>query len=614
MGTHLGLSLPEQGPPPANAFDIRPKKVEQWLADLPMANIGETARQIFGVLTETNRYTLPPQDRLRVLEILREPVQYLTDSLKKHFVGASLPLPAKNRKIATLAREIYAEMATGYKIALEDSHARSGLFRDNKTLSQLTHRALTYQGRILLTIYQIYAPVPAGLWRELHTLYQFAEENKLTAHSISDNQHRLLPKSSVLSEYKRLLLLALTSPYRLRQGEVERVYINLERWVGHCQLTKLEQSVNQNGRFVVVLNADYPPSYIPASQQSHHPEYCRSLNTEELARVLREQIMRNAGETLTTLTNIDVQTPTLSNDLMRRLMLTWGMTPKRSYSRVDKRNKVLVALGLSAAHHFILDSLGVESAGSPAANTAKVADTSRGEHRFSKPTHYQSQSVKDVNQTQPDVWDMIYPHEVRGFEPLKDSEPAPTPAFADLTTARDYRALTWQLVNESAGGCCLVNPGTEQASVRVGELIAIHHVDGTSPAVWSIGIIRWMKNDDHTGLHLGIQMLTPTAEASGIKPASQPGERHYQRSLLLPALTGIGQPATLILPPVPYREGNKLLLQLADKELPVTLTKMVENTGLFAQFQFSVPDTGVPKKTGHDASGERDFSNLWSTL
>ncbi len=605
MGTHLGLNLPEQGPRPANAFDIRPKKVEQWLTELPMANVGETARQIFGVLTETNRYTLPAQDRLRLLETLREPVHYLTETFKKHFVGVSFPLPAKNRQIAALTRELYTEMATGYKTALQDSLARTGLFRDNKTLALLVHRAITYLGRVLLTVYQVYAPVPVGLWRELHTLYSFSEEHKLSAVAIADNQHRQLPKSTVASEYKRLLLLSLTSPYRLRQGEVDKVYTNLERWVGHCRLNPLDQHNNQSGHFVIVLNADYPPRYTSASQQTHHPEYCRSLNTDELARVLREQIMRNAEETLTTLTGIDMQASTLSNDLMRRLMLTWGMSPKRSYSRVAKRDKVQVALGLRAAHHFILGSHGHLGEHDAEANSDKP---------FNQPAHYRSQTVKSINEAQPDVWDIIYPQEVTAFEPLRDSEPVQPLPFDPSAQTRQYETQTWKLINESAGGCCLVNPGREQANVLVGELIAIHHVDAPVPDSWSIGIIRWMKTDDTEGLHLGIQLLTPTAEAGGIKPASHPKQNNYQRSLLLPALDGIGQPATLVLPPVPYREGNKLLFQVAGRESPITLTKMVENTGLFAQFQFNTLEPPAHKKPGPGSDLEHDFSNLWSFL
>lgn len=603
MGTHLDLNLPEQGPRPANAFDIRPKKVEQWLAELPMANIGETARQIFGVLTEINRYTLPPQDRLRLLEVLREPVHYLSEAFKKHFVGISLPLPGKSRKTAGLTRAIYAEMGTGYKIALENSQARPRLFQDNKTLALLTHRAITYQGQVLLTTYQIYAPVPGGLWRELHALYRFAEERKLAANTVIDNRHRLLPKSTLASEYKRVLLLALASPYRLRQGEVEKVYVNLERWAQPCRLGQL----SQNGRFVIVLNADYPPSYMPPSQAKHHPQYCRGLDTDELARVLREQIMHNTEETLTTLTGIDLQTPTLSNDLMRRLMLTWGMTPQRSYSRVDKRDNVQVALGLSAAHHFIPGR-------SRQQHTHRRDTPAEGAQQFSLPAHYDSQPVKDINQTQPDVWEMIYSHDTTPLEPLRDNEPAQPPSFETSLGERNYHTQVWQIINESAGGCCLVNPVKEHASVLVGELVAFHPVDAPMPYTWHIGVIRWMKDDATKGLHLGIQMLSPAADIGGVKPASQPRQENYERTLLLPALTGINQPATLVLPPVPYREGNKLLLQVANGETPVALTKMVENTGLFAQFQFSLPDTSAPKRNHPESTNEHDFSTLWSTL
>ena len=45
-------------------------------------------------------------------------------------------------------------------------------------------------------------------------------------------------KSSIQAEYTRNLLLWLTSPYRLRQGEVTKVYSTLERWVQFCKVAQ----------------------------------------------------------------------------------------------------------------------------------------------------------------------------------------------------------------------------------------------------------------------------------------------------------------------------------------------------------------------------------------
>lgn len=94
-----GLAIPPQKEPDKASFDARPKFIAKWIAHLPMANLGETSRMVFKAVVEINRLQLPLQDRFKSLEALREPCQYITESLEKHFAGRPLPLNEKNRKI-----------------------------------------------------------------------------------------------------------------------------------------------------------------------------------------------------------------------------------------------------------------------------------------------------------------------------------------------------------------------------------------------------------------------------------------------------------------------------------------------------------------------------------
>ena len=605
MGKPLGLNVPERTNSGKHGFDVRPKKVEQWLAALPMANVGETARLVFHALTQTNRQEIQAAERLRFLEMLREPVLYITEALKKHFLSIPFPLPPKAQKVAALARELCAEMATGYKIALEDSAARSSLFSDSRQLQQLIHRALTYQGRMLLTAYQVYGAYPPGIWREIHALYAYAENNKLHRSPVVDGQRRLVPKSTISNEYKRILLLSLTSPYRLRQGEAEKVYINLERWAVHAHLNPVQKDESLSGRFVVVLNGDNPPSYIPLSKHNHYPELCRVLATDDLARVIREQIAQIQDEPLTTLTGIDKQTPTLSSDLMRRLMLAWGVTPKRSFSRTDKRDKVVVAMGLTSTHHFISRDRGQQAA-------EEAAHGATAEDPFHQPAQFDSIPVLDINQEQPDVWELVYPHDVTGFEP---APPAPASESSPTQSAERYHADIWKMVNESAGGCCLVSEHQQHSNVLVGELIGLRRQEQEEgPRRWSIGVIRWMKSTEQGQLTLGVQMLTPDAAPIGLRTVGGHGQASDHRALLLPDLAAINQPATVITPPVPYRVGSKVTLNVQGHHTGVELTKMMENTGLFAQFQFALMDKPEQKKPTDSWADDRDFSNVWSSI
>ena len=606
MAKPLGLNVPERVKNSGSKYDIRPKKLEQWLAALPMVNVGETARLVFGALVDINRDAISTQERVRFLETLRETVHYIAEALTRHFVGTPLPLPPKNQKIAALTRELYGEMATGYKVAIEDLLARPSLFTDQKLLTLLIHRAIGYLSRVLLTAYQVYGPFPAGIWQELHTLYQFAEAKKLQLHPVPDNQHKLVPKSTIATEYKRILLLSLASPYRLRQGEVGKVHTMLERWAPNARINTVEKQDNLSGRFVVVMNADNPPTYVPLSNQNHYPDVCRTLATDDLARVVREQIMNTADVAVRTLTGLDTQASSLSHDLMRRLMLSWGVMPKRGFSRVDKTDKVLVSLGLRATHHFL--NLSKKIAGGTPARAA--APLNSGE--FAAPAHYESVPVRDINEPQPDVWELIYPHDVTGLE-LAPTEDPPASVGPSPSVER-YHAQIWKMVNESAGGCCLISHGDKLVNVQVGELIGMRRSEEHDTKRWSVGVIRWMRSSESGTLTLGIQLLTPDAAAVGMRPTGNSRDP-LQRALLLPDLPAISQPTTLLTPPVPYRVGNKIQLHVAGKDMKIELTKMMENSGLFAQFQFNLLDKPEEDRKSADTwLTDRAFSKVWSSI
>jgi len=86
------LNIPEQSKPTADSFETRPKQVEAWVAALPMANTGESARRIYSALREMNRLVVSSQDRYKAMEILREPIHQITEVLKKHYINQNLPL------------------------------------------------------------------------------------------------------------------------------------------------------------------------------------------------------------------------------------------------------------------------------------------------------------------------------------------------------------------------------------------------------------------------------------------------------------------------------------------------------------------------------------------
>ena len=615
VGKIIGLDVPSRMRRDKTAFNLRPRKLSAWIDALPRANLGETAKQLYTVLHQTNQLVYSYQDRIRFLETLREPVDYVTLSMKKHFIGVSFPLPDKSQQIASITKELYACMAVGYKIALEDMLAKNFIIFNKTPLAMLTHRSITYIGQNLLAAYQSYSPFPDNSWGELHKLYRFAEKRKLLKYKVRDDMHAYIIKTSVSTEYARTCLLSLSSPYHLRQGEAGKIYGSLERWLNQPIIRALKADDKDSDKFVDNLgHANAPsPLSLKLAQELNDINDLRIIETQQIAGKLEHELKNNEDIGTSTLTNIDITRPDLSHDLLRRLLIAWGVASKRYFPRTDKNEEIKITIGLSAAHQFITQK-------------AQAMDKGKYTNKFNHRAHFESTEIK-INLKEPastsnDVWGLIYPSELTGLEPLVESELSlqddnhvdlnQSPSIAD---AKQYHADNWLIINESAKGLLINNKDELKNKAQVGELVSIRRqLDGRKER-WSIGVIRWLKSNPDKSIQMGIETLNPNGAAVGIRAASSSSNAPLQRSLMLPELKNLKQPACLITGPVQWREGHKITINMLGKDIPATLTKSIQNTGLFAQFQFEISQQQQTEQIKSTTTeNKQDFNQIWSSI
>jgi hypothetical protein len=618
----LGLSVPARQKPNNKSFSTRPKKVEAWLASLPKANLGETARLIYKLLQETNKYDIPHKERCQFLEQLRETAHYVTNAMRKHFFGITYPLPQKNQKIAAATREIQLAMATGYKIALEDALKCNILFQEKKHLALLTHRAISYTSRMLVTSYQIYAAPPENTWKELNLMYRLADEKKLLTISIADFYLFLEEKSTIETEYMRAVLLSLSSPYQLRQGEVGKIFNSLERFAQDVELTPYQgkQHASPQGLFALNIENGHQPGILQQVLTADNADSLRVINTDILTNRLRREIIETEDVVTSTITSLDMGRPDLSHDLLRRLLTSWALESHRTFPRNSKREEVHVTTGLSAIHLSL--------------NQARPDLKQDQSKEFIRSAEYETSSVENVTDEKPDVWNMVYPtgsaaqltqivteeleQNTKKVQPVDAKLSATETKLSEkLNTGKVNEYLdNWVIINESANGYCLKYNADGEARAQVGELVGVRRRISNHSWKWGIGVIRWLKFSIQRELELGIEMLNPDAAAIGMRPAIDDDMLDLQRTLLLPSITAINQPATLVTGPAPWRIGNKLVLNILGQNFNVILTHQVQNTGLFAQFQFEFLDKTAKKEKikPQGSNRDQDFSQVWSSI
>ena len=74
---HLLLRVPVPEKQGLSFCEANPRELKRWIAGLPKANIGETARQLYQSLVELNQLITPADNRLQLLELIRPEVYYL---------------------------------------------------------------------------------------------------------------------------------------------------------------------------------------------------------------------------------------------------------------------------------------------------------------------------------------------------------------------------------------------------------------------------------------------------------------------------------------------------------------------------------------------------------
>lgn len=134
----------------------------------------------------------------------------------------------------------------------------------------------------------------------------------------------------------------------------------------------------------------------------------------------------------------------------------------------------------------------------------------------------------------------------------------------------------------------------------------------TTDQVWSIAVVRWIRQVRNGAMQMGIELVAPYAQPCGLQLVREQDQQgHYLRGLLLPEISAIDLPPTMIAPRLPFQEGQRVLINTNGQERRAGLDRRVTSTHSFNQFAYHQEDAGP---TGKDDAPEADFDSLWKSL
>ena len=597
QSTHLQLlRVPTPSKQSLSFCDGSPRDLKRWIAGLPKANIGETARQLYQSLVELNQFLTPSENRLQLLELLRPEVNFVCQHLERHFLNQAIVLDERPRKVANLCQALQNHLAVGYKLIISRVIARSGKDRD-QLLAVALQRASHSLCSPLIRASQLYCPVPEGLWLELHQLYQIACEQRLQRQVIRDPLARHTQGLSTEQTYITALLLGCARTNQMRQNGIARLAEALEPW---SALIKLQAGDDAHSLFVLAPQIDGPPRY-KSLYQSSELHNLLGIDTQPLVDAIKEYLELPDSERSKSRLLIPEG---ISLDLLQHVAAAWGDIAERTFQRTPGHGNLTLCIGMTALHFFLSGrrSFG-EVLKRPVEIGAAVFKPATGE---------------------PDVWSNAFDAQRSAadeihFEEIQYTKVSPGEQAPPESNGENYPTFALAIVNHSPGGYCLSWPKDVPSQLQAGELLGVQ--DSPSQG-WSVAIVRWIRQVRGGGTQMGIELIAPHARPCGLQLLRK-GDQNSQflRALLLPEISAISRPASLITPRLPFQEGSKVLINDHGEEHRAVLTRKQVSTGSFSQFEYhrvgveeDAAGTPVTASQSQKPAGEEDFDSLWKSL
>ncbi|OOZ37509.1 hypothetical protein BOW51_01895 [Solemya velesiana gill symbiont] len=534
--------------------------------------MGQTAKELYAKLKQMNSTEIAPTERMRMLALMDQPLQFVLQTLAEHYLREPPPLSKRNKTAAELVTALCTLVVQAYKLALNQFHHESlaGRVLHKGGRAEAIHKVIYFLGQMLLRSFQLYQPAPKWLWHETHGLYSYAADHNLHEKPLENEDPRVGDLQTATSLYKQILLLSLSGPYRMLQGEVERVYFALQRWAPKSNLIELGKADGDTGLFLVDSKADEAPRY-KGLGSDEQVERGWILDTQGLAEFLAEELERVNSSAVPVGSNRPMSVrDSVSSDLLARLMLTWGIGAKRATDRTESTGDVILYSGLenvyavmggSDLNEVVSGGYGVNAFAGEGEEEPVPRHPEFDEHVVEGAGHltgFSERAAQEELEKPVEVFD-------RGDE--IEGEPA-----------RDC----W-IIDESQNGFHLGWFGSGRTSVHVGDLVAVQKRISGLLGDLHLGVIRWLMSEGGDTIDFGVELFQGDTVPVGVNRQRASGDMEIIPGLLQSSQAGS---QSLITEPFFSAEDDKITLIYGNKEHKINLNKMLDGSASFVQVSF----------------------------
>lgn len=585
----IRLRIPKQNPDYIGSVPDTQKALKKWCDALSLANQRDSIVKLQTMVGRMNRVPIKPEVRYQLLMHLYPVVRDLTTIAKKSYLNTRLPLLQKTAQSAEEQRKLLTVMADGFKIIVaEQLQTGENIAGHDHLIENTLYQALRYLSLILLDHYLIYAEQPTVTWGELNQLYAIAESKALHTKTIDIADEHAPP--TILEIYQRILLLALTNPYHLMQGEAARLYKHLANWANYARLISGPYQPGKIGKFVIDLAAAAPPKYSSIASSPNPPRVARVIDVSRLLDHLEELISARSDNKATIAERIE-------QGMFRRVSRVWGARSERLSPRVATDVNAEIVFGLRHCHQLMSDSHVFRPEETEAAILKGVPTEEQNDAMLLMPSENQqwekegarNKVTSDLGQSRAsnfdtevdprDIWKKVYSTSAQAEHYIDEHK--------NEVSAPEYTVSLGKQGSESTGGIDLACNTADGVSLRVGDAVGFRTPVPGADDIWELGSITWLRIINDGTVYVGIKRIAGDALPVASRGLVGVGEgSEYYRSLIVPKLDPEENPTSIITPAAVYDVDSRIFINTGEKVLHVRLTQMVDTTNSYSHFRF----------------------------
>ena len=500
----------------------------RWIAALPITNVQLAQKMLVDQVAALTAAEVPALERLKILDALKETVNFAQAEVDKRYIGKPLPLDQADALAWKSVTGLWQALGANYQRCL-DAY-REGDLPISPFAALITLRCLRAAGYALLEHYQVYREPAAADWRALHRLFAFAEEQGLSRMRVQDVFARHEADTSCAEAYTHVLLANLANPYSLTVRQMAFVRRWLDKWSSLVNLSAQPLPPGAIPPIAVDFNGDAPAML--AESIPHSPSV-RYLDLEQISKSLRQTInLLKQGQTPGKLgLGEDAHQPGCES-LIMLLYVQWCRAGTlRTEERHPADDPAEVCFGIADTHNLLggNDKPAVEAAPS-----------------FSSR----------------DKWEM----DNLGYS-MRLSTSAKVPSVK--------KSENWQILNQSTSGfMCMLREPSGLLRMSHNQLLAVKRgADGAA----RLGTVQWIRVNEQNECQCGLRMFQGTPKAISVRPSNfnLPGKLGFEQALLLPEVAMPATPMCVVLPAGWFQAGRMIELQ-GEKKQVAKLLALIE--------------------------------------